>query len=61
MYPGYAKDSPLRALMKLLGDTAVQRVVKSTPLGNALNRAIGHQDRLYLSMRRFAPNGGRFF
>ena len=61
MYPGYAKDSPLRAFTKLLGDTSVQRVIKSTQLGNALNRAIGHQDRLYLAMRRFAPNGGRFF
>ena len=59
--PGLRKDSPLRAFTKLLGDTSVQRVIKSTQLGNALNRAIGHQDRLYLAMRRFAPNGGRFF
>ena len=60
MYPGYAKDSPLRAFTKLLGDTSVQRVIKSTQLGNALNRR-ELQDRLYLAMRRFAPNGGRFF
>ena len=59
MYPGYAKDSPAR-FHEALRDISVQRVTRVRALGNALNRAIGHQDRLYLAMRRFAPNGGHF-
>lgn len=61
MYPGYAKESKLRALTKLLGNSPVKEILQETQLGQVLNRAIGHQDKFYLTVRRYAPAGGKFF
>jgi len=61
MYPGYAKESPIRAFTRLLGDDSVRRLLHETQIGSVFNRAIGHQDRFYLALRRLIPNGGRFF
>jgi len=61
MYPGYAKESPLRTLTKILGDASVRDILQQTQLGQVLNRAIGQQDRFYLGIRRLIPQGGKFF
>lgn len=61
MYPGYAKDSALRTFARLLGDSAVKSLLRGTAVGQVLNRAIGHQDRFYLAVRRLDPGGGKFF